>query len=149
MNRVMIDINRQVSSTRPICSEGIFRCSRSILLALLLAAVTLPAIGNAAATQDCPGAEGGTWHEACQLDMGLEEAGKKLDSTYAEALKRHDDPDSKEANAALTAAQEQWSIYRDRTCELEDIVNGGAHSISRLRCLRRMLDERIQYLQAI
>lgn len=99
-------------------------------------------------SSECTGPDSSTRVEACQLVKHLQELESQLQKKYQRALKSYQTKEFSAEKSMLTASQKAWISYSNKTCNFENQAYGGAYSISRLRCLVRLSELRLDEIYA-
>ncbi len=122
-------------------------------LSLILLPLFLMSSGAATAelnSQDetCDGPDFSTRVEACKLANRLQKLENQLQKKYQRALKSYQSKEFSAEKSMLTASQNAWISYSNKTCNFENQAYGGFYSISRLRCLVRLNQLRLDEIYA-
>lgn len=116
------------------------------LLTALIVLATSTSAQAAGPECDAP-KEGSTLQEACVLQSVNKNLDDRLNTAYGKLLRHWQSADFKLGRQGLLESQRAWLAYRNKTCALEQYVHGGIQSISLVRCIARLTEERVAYLE--
>ncbi|MGZ4970076.1 MAG: lysozyme inhibitor LprI family protein [Methylobacter sp.] len=116
-----------------------------IIIALVLISLQPIAFAD---DKECEGTSGSTYVEGCLLGKSIAEMDKQLNIKYQRIIKMYKESNATEEIKLLVEAQRAWIRYRDKVCEFEDHVFGGANSISWVRCKARITETRLKEFNA-
>ena len=121
---------------------------RSIVTIALATAWLFP---PSVAAAECEGPEGTSAWAGCVAFKEFERADKQLNATYRKLLgaNKMSKPEWKKAKEKLVASQRAWLAFKDKDCEFDQELSGGANKASGLDCQTEMTKERTIYLERV
>ena len=91
--------------------------------------------------------EGSTPWASCQSAALFSRADSLLAMTYRSVLSRLSDPSRSKQRASLVESQLDWETFRDRHCEIDARLAGGAGSVNLMDCKTQLTKERVRVLE--
>jgi len=115
------------------------------LAAFLIATASVAVPCAAQEDYGCPGPDTSTLFQGC---VNMKEA-ENLEVAISQQLKEIAKlAPSKVAVEQLSASQRDWAKYKDRACNVQNWLMGGANSVSYTRCVLFLTRQRLEYLQS-
>ena len=93
--------------------------------------------------------EGSTPWATCQSAQTFENADRSLGTIYGKVLATLDKRDRLKERQALIESQQTWISFREKQCEFEQKLAGGAGDATLMDCKATLTDERRKFLERV